>query len=1162
MNRLCLSLAALVLVVARPAPAQIVPEKALETFSVVEPLELKLWASEPLFTNPTCFDVDHLGRVWVCESVNYRSKLRNQPLKRAEGDRILVLEDTDHDGTAEKVTVFYQAPEVLAPLGIAVAPEPDGKGVQVYVCQSPDILLFEDKDGDGKADGPPKKLLTGFKGYDHDHGVHGILIGPDGKLYFTVGDQGVDGLKDKNGKVWRSNSTDCRAGTVWRCDLDGSNLELLAHNFRNNYEPAVDSFGTVFLSDNDDDGNQQTRICYVMPGGNYGYHPRGPGQSHWHEEQPGVVPKILRTYFGSPTGLCVYEGTLLPEKYRGQLLHTDAGPRQVRCYHLTPDGAGFAVEREDMVNSTDNWFRPSDVCVAPDGSVFVADWYDPGVGGHGMGDITRGRIYRLATKGAKPAVPAIDLQDKDGITRALASPNLAVRHMAMSRLASMDRKEAVDILEVAALPKADPVLRARALWQLGRLGRLRLVTTAFTDPDPNFRLLAVRILKDMQGQSPADYVPDWQQAYLKDPSAAVRREALLALRDVDPAAARRPIIELAKRHDGKDIFYLCAIGIAVGTDPARRDAILKDFDKEFPQWNDQTASLVWELRPPAILPRLEQRLTDAKLPAAQRAQILDILASSDNAAAGLVLIKVLRTDLPAEVRDRAVANLAQFLPGKWQELRKGPDLDETIRQLLKQPATETTALELIAAGEKTDYVSRVSALAGIEEENAATRNAAIRCLGQLPAAEAVKALEALLPVKPPFRTEVVAALGKHAGLPKSPTATPALKILQTLLLSDKQEFADRTAALTALAGTRAGTQWLLDIHDKNELPAALVADAGRFLRNTPYQDLRNKALIAFPAPGKLDPKRLPSVASLLTRTGNVDRGRQVLARSLGTDLACMKCHTVRGVGGQIGPDLSMIGKKASRQDMFTSVLEPSKAVADQYVTWQIETRQGLLIGGLLVEETPDSLMLRDANGKDYKIAKKDVETRTKDPKSLMPDNLLAFLSEDELIDLVDYLMTLKTPVLAPDVWHIAGPFPGTLDQEFGPDKGIDLQANYGPVKWRTVKPDAKGYVDLQAFHAPANTNIVSFLYAEIESPADQDGRILLGTDDGAKLWVNGELLITTTAGRAAVPEQDSAPVKLKKGRNTLLLKIANGNGPHGFYLSVQAEQELKRAAVR
>src|SRR6185369_3018530 len=143
--------------------------------SEINPLDPK--AKEPFMVNPTCMDIDHKGRVWICESINYRQKLRGEKkMRRPEGDRILVLEDTKGTGHADKVTVFYQAPEVHAPLGIAVVPHTSGVGCTVYVCQSPDIWVFEDKDGDGKADGPPRKLLTGFGGLDHDHGVHGILI--------------------------------------------------------------------------------------------------------------------------------------------------------------------------------------------------------------------------------------------------------------------------------------------------------------------------------------------------------------------------------------------------------------------------------------------------------------------------------------------------------------------------------------------------------------------------------------------------------------------------------------------------------------------------------------------------------------------------------------------------------------------------------------------------------------------------------------------------------------------------------------------------------------------------------------------------------------------------------------------------------------------------
>src|SRR5580704_15725675 len=425
------------------------PEQALAALKVAEGFQVELFAAEPMLIHPTSIDADHKGRVRVAEAVNYRRKNFGRPIIRKEGDRIVVLVDEKGEGKATKSVTFYQGPEIYGPLGVCVAPYPDGKGQKVFVCQSPDILVFEDKDGDLKADGPPKKFLTGFGGYDHDHGVHGINIGPDGKLYFTVGDGGVTGLQSSDGKgrKWVSPPTACRAGTVWRCDMDGTNLELIAHNFRNNYEVCSNSFGELWLSDNDDDGNQQTRICYVMPGGNYGYNPRGPGQTHWHEEQPGIVHKVLRTGFGSPTGICFYEGTLLPKKYQGQLLHCDAGAREFRCFHIKPKGAGYELDPEILVTSSDSWFRLSDVCVAPDGSVILADWYDPGVGGHGMGDWTRGRIYRVTPKGYKGySVPPVNLDTNDGFAAAFGSPNLATRALCLAKLEQMKRSEAFDAL--------------------------------------------------------------------------------------------------------------------------------------------------------------------------------------------------------------------------------------------------------------------------------------------------------------------------------------------------------------------------------------------------------------------------------------------------------------------------------------------------------------------------------------------------------------------------------------------------------------------------------------------------------------------------------------------------------------------------------------------
>jgi putative heme-binding domain-containing protein len=287
----------------------------------------------------------------------------------------------------------------------------------------------------------------------------------------------------------------------------------------------------------------------------------------------------------------------------------------------------------------------------------------------------------------------------------------------------------------------------------------------------------------------------------------------------------------------------------------------------------------------------------------------------------------------------------------------------------------------------------------------------------------------------------------------------------------------------------------------------------------------------------------------------------------------MKCHTVRGTGGHVGPDLSVIGKKASRENLFESILYPSKAIADQYLVWVIETKKGLQYSGLLIEETPAAVTLRDGNGKDTKIDVKDIDSRSKSPKSIMPEDLLAYMTEDQVVDIVEYLFSLKTPALAFDGFHIVGPFDNGkndsgLDEEFGPEKEKepDLKATYpgksGKVGWRTVKPDGQGYFDLQAFYAPNSDNIVSYLTRDIDSPADQEATVLLGADDGCKLWLNGKLVHTNRDHFAAVPERETVKVQLKKGVNRILFKINNGNNPHGFYMTILSEQELKTTPLK
>ena len=219
-NLILLGALAVLLILHGTARAQRSPENELASLRPNADFDVTLLASEPMITNPSAIDVDTRGRVWVVEIQHYRAAAKGPPQ-----EKIKVLEDTDGDGHADKMTVFYEG--LFCPMSICVA------GDKVFVATSPDLWVFEDKDGDLKADGPPKKLLTGFGGYNHDHGAHSLVLGPDHKWWMSHGDGGFD-LKGTDGSHAVS-----KWGAILRGELDGSKLETPAVNFRNPYEVCV-----------------------------------------------------------------------------------------------------------------------------------------------------------------------------------------------------------------------------------------------------------------------------------------------------------------------------------------------------------------------------------------------------------------------------------------------------------------------------------------------------------------------------------------------------------------------------------------------------------------------------------------------------------------------------------------------------------------------------------------------------------------------------------------------------------------------------------------------------------------------------------------------------------------------------------------------------------
>lgn len=603
--------------------------EATGTLDVAEGLEAQLFASEPMILSLTNLDIDHKGRIWTCEIVNYRGNRG----KRPEGDRILILEDTNGDNKADKSTVYYQGNDVDSAMGICVL------GNKTIVTCSPNVIVFTDEDGDDKPD-KKEMLFTKTGGAQHDHSAHSFLFGPDGKLYWNFGNTG-GAVHDKDGQIVvdlagnevRDRRQPYMGGMPFRCNLDGSEFETLGHNFRNNYEATVDSFGTVWQSDNDDDGNRGVRINYVMEFGNYGYRSEIDGSGwkskrtnieteiplrHWHLNDPGVVPNFVQTGAGSPTGITLYEGDLLPEVFRNQVIHCDAGPNVVRAYPATRVGAGYKGEIVNILQGArDRWFRPADVAVAPDGSLFVTDWYDPGVGGHGQRDLERGRIFRVAPPGHKYSTPTFDFSTAEGAADALKNPCYSVRQMAWTALNKMGDKSEAALSKLLISENARH--RARAIWVLGKIpGKGQTyVNKAVADADEDIRIVGLRLARQLKDVDTISVV----EKLAGDKSPSVRRECAIAIRHDKSDKVPTLWAELAAQHDGQDRWYLEALGI--GSDLRPDECFAAWLKKVGDTWDTPAGhEIIWRSRSKAAMPYMAKILVNPKTPKEQHARYM------------------------------------------------------------------------------------------------------------------------------------------------------------------------------------------------------------------------------------------------------------------------------------------------------------------------------------------------------------------------------------------------------------------------------------------------------------------------------------------------------------------------------------------------------------
>ncbi|MBY0228574.1 MAG: c-type cytochrome [Gemmataceae bacterium] len=1037
-------------------------------------MELSLWAAEPMLAHPVAFALDHRNRVYVAESFRIKNGVddirgfldpkkdywldddlacrtvadriamtRKHLGKRAgswarASERLRLLEDVGETGKATRSTVFADGFSRLED-GIAAGVLP--RGDAVYFACIPDLVLLRDPKGIGHAT-ERKVLSTGYgvrMGF-YGHDLHGLIMGMDGRIYFSIGDRGLN-VVTKEGKRLEYPDT----GAVLRCEPDGSNLEVFATGLRNPQELAFDKFGNLFTGDNNCDAGDRARWVYLMQGGDCGWRigyqfdgsqgPRGPWMAEklWHPPHAGqpawIVPPVANIADG-PSGLAYYPGVGLSAKYDHHFFLADfrGNPTNsgIRSFSVKPKGAGFElIDSEQFI-----WgVLATDVAFRTDGSIMVSDWID------GWGLTGKGRLWTVTGKESK----SLEAQDAKlilayGFTKLggaalgglLGHVDQRLRLEAHLELASRGKNGRAMLAKVLEVGE-NQVARLHAIWGLGIQGRkdkaaLAPVRKLLEDADAEVRAQACKVLADAGEKVPASMLKD-ESVRVRSLAAGVVDDvaalaALLAQNaDEDPWLRHAAVMGLARFGDEKKLAALASHASAA----VRRGALLalrRQGSASVARFlSDAEADIVTEAtraindapidKAASALAALVER-RGLPEPAMYRAlNAAYRLGTKDHADA--VAKVAARADVLPKLRIEALRMLESWakpggrdrVMGVWRPLKERPAeiaaaaLRDRLGGVFSSPDDVRKEAAKVAA---TLGVKEVGAalLALLKDAKAAplARAESLRAMASLKdkqVAEAVKlALGTDVPAVRAAGREVLARTNPEEGL-------------KELAAALKEGTVEEKQSAYAVLGTM------------NQAEKLLGAEAERLA--TLDASLRLDLIAAaekFPAlKGKLDAfektrgKDEPFGSWRYSlQGGDAARGKEVFLNKAA--VSCLRCHKAEGMGsGEVGPDLTGIGAKQKREYLLESIVFPSKQIAKGYETVDLRMKSGVIRSGILKSETETTLTIMSPEGALSTIRKDRIESRTAG-KSAMPDDLVKHLTRQEVRDLVEYLASLKT----------------------------------------------------------------------------------------------------------------------------------------------------------